>query len=337
MSSPDLSSECPATSAGNVVLATVETYSDGDDEERNDPLHDSSQQQQRVTPPPTTEAMTTVAPARRPTSLHHGKAVSPILGDCGPLPSPSHQMAPAPIPKSFRSSTVVLNVGGERHRVMWKTLARIPRSRLGRLCRLMRGVDAIIPAAADQPADGGGCSGYTVVPTAKTTSDARPVVRSSVHIEKLLELCDDVSADVFGFGAICDECEPDLDADGGNGKPAFRQFEFFFDRHPRSFMPIVNFYRTGRLHVNEDVCALSFAEDLEYWGIDELQLEPCCQIRYEEKKRRAYDEMRRDAEAMQQMTSVDSEQFGPGRFSHLRMKTWNLLEKPQTSLAARVS
>ena len=58
--------------------------------------------------------------------------------------------------------------------------------------------------------------------------------------------------------------------------------EYFFDRHPGVFSQILNYYRTGRLHSPSDVCGPLFEEELQFWGIDEKQMEPCCWAKYTE-------------------------------------------------------
>ena len=64
---------------------------------------------------------------------------------------------------------------------------------------------------------------------------------------------------------------PDFDAETG---------EFFFDRHPGVFNMILNYYRTGKLHAPTDVCGPLFEEELNFWGLDEKQIEPCCWPNY---------------------------------------------------------
>nr|CDS24812.1 Potassium voltage gated channel protein Shaw [Echinococcus granulosus] len=56
--------------------------------------------------------------------------------------------------------------------------------------------------------------------------------------------------------------------------------EYFFDRHPAVFAQVLNYYRTGKLHYPVDVCGPLFEEELQFWGLDSNQVEPCCWMTY---------------------------------------------------------
>ncbi|CAH0381430.1 unnamed protein product [Bemisia tabaci] len=79
-------------------------------------------------------------------------------------------------------------------------------------------------------------------------------------------------------------------------------------------------------------CSVAMSKD--YWGVDELYLESCCQHKYHQRKEHVHEEMRKEAESLRQR---DEEEFGEGQCSRYQQYLWDLLEKPTTSIAARVS
>ncbi len=185
-----------------------------------------------------------------------------MAGGCRYMDNPPE---PYLIEKAKRENRrVTLNVGGERHEVLWKTLDRIPHSRLGRFWK---------------------CNTH----------------------EDLLDLCDDYS--------LVDN-------------------EFYFERQPICFSSIINFYRTGKLHLVKEVCVLDFADELEYWGIDSIFLEDCCQQKFNQRQEQVYDEIRKEGEALIQL---EEEDFGGGPLAAIQRFGWDTMEKPTSSFPARVS
>ncbi|XP_062255026.1 potassium voltage-gated channel subfamily V member 1 [Platichthys flesus] len=107
--------------------------------------------------------------------------------------------------------------------------------------------------------------------------------------------------------------------------------EFFFDRSSQTFQYVMNFYRTGHLHVREELCEVSFLQEIEYWGIHDVRIHPCCRERYyrrKEQKESFYVQGEFEAEG-------DEEDFIGAVLPALRRRLWDLLEKPDSSRAAR--
>lgn len=108
--------------------------------------------------------------------------------------------------------------------------------------------------------------------------------------------------------------------------------EFFFDRNSQAFRYIMNYYKTGHLHVMEELCAVSFLQEIEYWGIDELSIEACCRERYYRRKEMKESmDISQDAEA----TGREEEDFSGVVCEGLRQRLWEVMEKPDSSPVAK--
>ncbi|CAK1555513.1 unnamed protein product [Leptosia nina] len=124
--------------------------------------------------------------------------------------------------------------------------------------------------------------------------------------------------------------------------------EYFFDRHPGVFAQVLNYYRTGKLHYPTNVCGPLFEEELEFWGLDSNQVEPCCWSTYS---------IHRDTQntlAILDKLDIDSEKpseeeiarlFGYeeaylsgdlGPWQRIKPKVWALFDEPSSSPSAKV-
>ena len=123
--------------------------------------------------------------------------------------------------------------------------------------------------------------------------------------------------------------------------PAFKSTEgrneYFFNRNPTCFNSILDIYRMGKLHCNKTSCALSYLDDIEYWGFNELFLDPCCAIDYYVEKDACQKEREGEMAAKKKLRNrLNEEEFGISCIGKLRKYVWNITEYPETSIWARV-
>lgn len=133
----------------------------------------------------------------------------------------------------------------------------------------------------------------------------------------------------------------DYDADMG---------EYFFDRHPSVFSNVLNYYRTGYLHCPLDVCGPLFEDELNFWGIDDQQVESCCWLTY--RQHRDAQETLAAFEGVEFENDFDDEEqpdFGRYGFTFAaetepnvtwwqkyQPRIWTLMEEPYSSKLAKV-
>lgn len=259
--------------------------------------------------------------------------------------SEQHDFCTNKQPQFNGSSRCILNVGGVRHETLWSTLLKMPKTRLWRLaytvCYLFRHRQAQNQTVIeDKPSNASKSSNNKPCEVTKSSACSS----SSWSMEK--HSGSDHSIDVSGR-----KDESSTIVSTTNRGPVVGQVlkksilkycddfnlntnEFYFDRQPRSFSSIIDYYRTGKLHLPDELCVISYKDDLDYWQIEDYNLDSCCQQRYHQRRDNVFEEMKKEMESLQEH---DEELFGTDKIERYKKFVWDLLEKPQTSLAARVS
>lgn len=110
--------------------------------------------------------------------------------------------------------------------------------------------------------------------------------------------------------------------------------EFFFDRNPCAFSMIVSFLAAGKLRLLREMCALSFQDELAYWGIEESNLERCC-LRRLCQKLEDLEDFRKQEEAQRTRETICVLE-DPSRMGNCMNKLRDMVERPQSGIPGKV-
>ena len=109
--------------------------------------------------------------------------------------------------------------------------------------------------------------------------------------------------------------------------------EYYYDRSPLIFQPILEYYRTGRLHFTTNMCAEQIREELEFWEISTCGLKPCCWKNFY-----SLDSDMQTAGVIERhfVDHCSSSLWPKHSKDKLKKNVWNFLENPRVSRFAFV-
>jgi len=114
--------------------------------------------------------------------------------------------------------------------------------------------------------------------------------------------------------------------------------DYYFDRSPRLFDHILNYYRVGELHIPHCACAREVSLELEFWGIEAEALDSCCWLHFNVQRgarkslksfeKTQIEERRREVEEEKQMSGRGWQKW--------RARAWRVINDPKSSGLAMV-
>ncbi|KAK3095421.1 hypothetical protein FSP39_014463 [Pinctada imbricata] len=113
--------------------------------------------------------------------------------------------------------------------------------------------------------------------------------------------------------------------------------DYFFDRDPDVFKAILNYLRTGELHIPSHLCGPAVKRELQFWGVEDDVIQKCCWGHYNSwnSTLTALNQLEKDRRGTY-LADKDGEQISDTCWGRVQPRVWNLLNKPTTSIAARI-
>ncbi|CAJ0936796.1 unnamed protein product [Ranitomeya imitator] len=112
--------------------------------------------------------------------------------------------------------------------------------------------------------------------------------------------------------------------------------EFFFDRNPCAFRTIMTFLAAGKLRILREMCALSFQEELIYWGIEEEQLEWCCLRKLQQKEEELAEAKMYEGEYGTSKENSQSALQDSGRLAQCMKHLRDMVENPHSGIPGKI-
>ena len=91
------------------------------------------------------------------------------------------------------------------------------------------------------------------------------------------------------------------------------------------------------MHVPDQACPLVTEEEFRFWLLEDLNLEPCCLLKYFPRTKEAHQQILEEIEENRRADRKNEEEkFGGGGLSRFRSRLWDVLEYPETSHCAQM-
>ena len=110
---------------------------------------------------------------------------------------------------------------------------------------------------------------------------------------------------------------------------------FFFNRNPSIFLSVIQYYRTGELHVDHHTCGNAIQCELDFWQIDANDIEPCCWGHYA-----SFISSKEALKQLDDAFAVYEDAYGKPQKGHgwkaFQQRFWRHLEDPSYSIIGKV-
>ncbi|XP_021346658.1 potassium voltage-gated channel protein Shaw-like isoform X2 [Mizuhopecten yessoensis] len=114
--------------------------------------------------------------------------------------------------------------------------------------------------------------------------------------------------------------------------------DFFFDRDPQAFSVILNYLRTGELHLPTYLCGPALQREFEYWGVQEMDIERCCWQPYNTWKtqNQSLEKLEYDRKRSTTLKELEEDRKSASCWKRSRARVWNFLQDPNSSCCAKI-